>query len=130
MSQNNSNTVLNGRGQPIGYVQAGGVFHRKFNPEKHILKFPVPSLCLETGVIDQLKAAGIQSLWFEGTDGASYKTSLAHFLEAATPMFNKQYGNQLALPLLGFILEKRGPALQQLSMWETARVATFSRGKE
>jgi hypothetical protein len=120
MSQNNNNTIYNSRGQPVGYIRSGGIFHRKFNPEKHILKFPTPSLCLETGVVDRLKQAGVESLYFEGSDGQSYKTSLAHFCEAAT-LENRGYGPQMALPLTGFTCSRRGPALKQLALWEGAR---------
>jgi hypothetical protein len=125
MSNTNSTiTVNNQRGQAVGYIRHGGIFHRKFDPSKHILRFPVPSLCLEVGIVAQLKAANVESLWFEGSDGVSYKTSLAHFCEAATKE-NRGYGEQMALPLTGFTVKRTGEAVSQLNLWDTARVRTF-----
>lgn len=124
--QKNCITILTASGKFSGKV-IGDCFYRVF-ADCHILKYPKPALAIDCAIIDQLKQAGIVRLEFRHkTTNAVYRSTLAHFLEAAKPI-DRGWGKQLALPLAGWVVAGKGvqprgeaPAPKQLSLFGGVR---------
>jgi hypothetical protein len=104
------NRIATAQGKTAGYIR-GDVFYRKFDPDRHILRKPTPSLAIDTQVLETIAQAGVTRLNFYTQAGECYSCSLAHFQQAARPV-DFGYGAQLALPLTGFSVTKSGAALQ------------------
>jgi hypothetical protein len=122
MSRSNNttnNAVYNSRRQTCGYIR-GQTFYRKFNPERHLIKFPAPALAYDLSAIDQAQRAGVEKLEAFDGQGTFYRVTLAHFLESAR-LDDRGYGPQYVLDLTGFSVTRRGAALKQLSMFGAAR---------
>lgn len=92
-------------GRQTGSVRDG--IYRRTLKANHFLKYPEVSVCVSTDVLDQLQALEVQSLEFKHSEtGTRYKCSLEHFLECGRRL-NRGYGEQIALPLTGFVTTGR-----------------------
>jgi hypothetical protein len=103
-------------GRPVGSVK-DGVFHKTIKPN-HYLRKP-PAIAFDVQSLKDAEQAGAQ--WVHVRDaetGVKYKASIAHIWRVGF-RFNRGYGDQIALPLEAWILQKPGGGLQ-LDLWPSA----------
>jgi hypothetical protein len=113
--------VYNGR--VVGVVE-GGVYRRRIHGSRHLLRKP-PAIGVSLEVLAQLQALGVERLEVEDVEtGTTYWTPLAHFVERSFA-FNYGFGEQAALPLSGWIVERRGQQNIQLPLMPAAKPALF-----
>jgi len=111
--------ILNARGLPCGYVR-GETFYRKFDPNRHILKYPVPALAYDRCAIDQAFCEDVERLEAFDGQGTFYRVTLSHFLEAAR-LDDRGYGPQYVLPLTGWSVTRKSKEAMQLPLFGGAR---------
>lgn len=114
MSKNNHNTVYAGT-RIVGTVR-NGTFHKTVK-SSHFLRQP-PALAFDIDSLAQAERLGASRVEvFNKETGEYFKATIAHIREAGFAL-NRGYGEQIALPLNGFIHQSKGGALPvQLSMF-------------
>jgi hypothetical protein len=108
MSHNYYNPIM-AQGKIVGKV-AGDTFYKTIRAN-HYLKFP-PSIAFDISTLDQAEQAG--AVWVEVRDkdnGTTYRSTIEHIREKGTP-FNRGWGDQIYLPLDGWMRSKKGAGLQ------------------
>jgi hypothetical protein len=108
MQQNNSTLIFAGS-KVIGKV-VDGIFYKNIN-RAHYLRQP-PAIAFDIDSLNQAEKAGAS--WVQVIDrdrGIVYRASLEHIMTKGF-QFNRGWGEQIALPLSGWITSKHGGGLQ------------------
>lgn len=101
-------------GKRVGNVK-DGEFRKSVHGSRHFLRFP-PAIAFDVSTLDQAEAAGAVTVNITDQDtGVVYRSTIAHIRENGLSI-NRGHGEQIALPLEGWIIQKRGDGLQ-LHLW-------------
>lgn len=85
-------------GTYVGYI-ADGVYHRNIDGNEHILRFPRPSICIDSEVLAHLRAKGVTQVHISERGGrVEWRATLAQFDKAGFDV-SRGHGAQRALPL-------------------------------
>lgn len=102
MSSNDGKIIFSQGTRKTGVVK-GDTYYRTLKAN-HFLKFPEVSIAVSLDVLDQLHALKVKALEFRnGETGTVYRCSLEHFVTNGV-RFNRGFGNQVSLPLTGFVV--------------------------
>lgn len=116
---NNSVTQIfvGGKQKPVGFVKRD-CFYKNFRASVHMLRKP-PAIAFDVESLDMAEQAGAVRVQVTDTEtGTMYRANLAHIRENGFP-FNRGFGEQVALPLSGWTVTRKGeiPA-RQLGLWQ------------
>lgn len=104
-STNSPLLIYAGNGKAVGKV-LGDIFYKSFQGSKHLLRHP-PAIASDICTIIQAQAAGATKAVFTDTETkTTYTAELSHILEHGT-RFNRGWGEQIYLPLNGWIKKTR-----------------------
>ena len=103
-------------GKAVGHVK-GDVFYKSIHGSKHILKRP-PSIAISCDALNQAETAGALKIVITDQEtGTQYHCTIAHLRRAGFEL-DRGFGQQLALPLDGWIRTSKGEGLlSQLPMF-------------
>lgn len=94
----------------VGEVR-GDVFHKSIFGSKHMLRTP-RAIALDTGSLDDAEKAGARWVHiYDRETGTTYKATVEHIRRKGFEL-NRRYGDQLALPLKGWIRNGQGYQLE------------------
>lgn len=94
-------TIYAGNGKAIGTVR-GNCFFKRVQGSKHFLRQP-PAIAFDVYSINQARAAGADTVKVTDTETeTTYTAELEHLLGHGT-LFNRGWGEQIYLPLNGWI---------------------------
>ena len=92
------NNAVYDRGRVVGYIRPGGIFHRKMQGSKHILREP-RSIAFGVEPLKQAIRAECKTVLVEDTEtGLQYSTDIWNFNQHGITI-DRGWGPQLALPL-------------------------------
>lgn len=116
MPRNNCTPIyVNGR--PVGFVR-GEIFYKSIQGSRHLLRRP-PAIAFDVASLNAAEDAGAsEALITDLETGCQYRASIAHVRRAGFE-FDRGFGRQIALPLAGWLITRRGeiPA-RQLRLWQ------------
>lgn len=115
--QTNYTPIFSVGGKPCGKV-GGDTWYKTIAGSRHILRQP-PAIAFDLETVNQAERAGaVRVRVTDRETGTLYTASLAHIREAGFS-FDRGFGWQIALPLQGWTITRRGeiPA-RQLDMWQ------------
>lgn len=101
-------------GSKIAGKVRGNTFYKTITA-RHYLQKP-PAICFDVTVLDQAEQVGAVNVTVTDSDnGTQYKATISHIREAGF-YFNRGFGDQVGLPLAGWIRTRRGQ-LDQLALF-------------
>ncbi len=101
-------------GSKIAGKVRGNTLYKRIKPE-HYLRQP-PAIAFDVSILDQAEKSGaIHVVVTDSSNGTQYKSTIRHIREAGF-YFNRGYGDQVGLPLAGWIRTRRGQ-LEQLALF-------------
>ena len=94
----------------VGKVE-GDVFLKSIRGSRHILRKP-PAIAFDVSTLNQAEQAGAVIVQVVDQEtGITYRAQIAHIKDVGIRI-DRGYGEQIALPLEGWTMQKRGDGLQ------------------
>jgi hypothetical protein len=105
-------------GRAIGYVK-GNTFYKTVAASRHFLRTP-PAIAFDTCSLEAAQRAGAEKVIVKDKEsGVSFRAQISYILEKGFPV-NRGFGEQIALPLAGFIRSRPGDMVgEQLKLFGT-----------